>query len=306
MAQIEIVNVRKLSPAQGYVMPANTPGLSSADNITHAQLRKSPFAVGDLVAQGTLVSGQTSTFEFSVPDADADELLKCYVSTDGSTYTEDATYGGTNGKNPFGSVDISGLVTTGTVQNITATKTVNNNANLVIASGSDITVQTGGDITLADAPTVPTDAVNKAYVDSAVGYTEFIQWANQALTNPPGVGAANYTVKNTTGRTWTWSRLAAGNYRLTPSGTNPFTDYTKFIVGWSNFFSDGFGNISAYADLDFQTLNASGTLDFTVSSIPIEVTGAGGNIDGRKLLLAAGSQLDNLMSNMLIHIKLFP
>ncbi len=240
MAQIEIINLRKLSSAQGYVMPANTPGLASADNITHAQLRKSPFS--SVLAQGTLVSGQTSTFEFSIPDADADELLKLYVSTDGSTYTEDATYGGTNGKNPFGSVDLSTYVTTNTAQSITATKTINTNANLVIASGSDITVQTGGDITLADAPTASTDATNKAYVDGLVGYKSCVFWVSSYTPNEST--ALSYTrIYNNTGYTPTLTYLhgliGVQGLRVTFNRTSSNSD---IILPPKLFTDDGFGS----------------------------------------------------------------
>lgn len=199
MAQIEVVNLEKLSATAGYKMPANDPEAVSPDNITHAQLRKSPFGSGQ-ATQGTAVSGENSTFEFSIADNDADELFKLYVSTDGTNYTENKTYGGTNGRNPFSATDISGLVTLTTSQNISGTKTINGNANLVIASGSDITVQTGGDLTLADAPVQTTDATNKAYVDGRT-WTSCVFWIDAMSLDNTTVALSYRRIFNSTGYT---------------------------------------------------------------------------------------------------------
>lgn len=286
MAQIEVINIEKLSEAQGYKMPANTPSAVAPDNITHAQLRKSPFAVGDLVAQGTAVSGENSTFEFSVADGDADELLKLYVSTDGSTYTEKKTYGGANGKNPFGSVDLSTYVTTNTAQSITAIKTY---TALPVSSV---------------APTGSTQFTNKAYVDGLVGYTEYIAWVNQSGTNPP----VSTILKNNTGRTWTWSYLGAGNYRLTPSGVNIFADNTKYTIDWTHWLADGLGTIAGYIDMDFQQIITAGTFDFTVMENYQLVSSTGGSIDGLTVLTTTdiSASPDEVLSNMLLHIRIFP
>ena len=292
MATDKIVNLDELSP-QGYWKPANSISAVSPDNVTHAQLRYSPNFDSNSVVQGTVVSGENSTFVFSIADADSAKLFKLYTSTDGTTYTVNKKFGGDSGVKLFGTTDTSGLVTLTTAQNISGTKTINGSANLVIASGSDITVQAGGDITLADAPTASTDATNKAYVDGLIGYTEFTQWVNQDGTNAPGGGglAVNYTVKNNTGRTWTWSYLGAGNYRLTPSGTNPFSDQSKFYIEFERVLSDGFGTYSGWVDVDNSTMVVSGTMDITVSN---------GTIGG------AGSPTNSILTNWKLSIKLYP
>lgn len=295
MAQTFVYNTNELSP-QGYLKPANTVSAVSPDNITHLQLRYSDFS-SSYVIQGSVVSGENSTFEFSIADNLASEVFKLYYSTDGTTYNVDKTFGGTSGKKLFGATDLSGLVTLTTAQNISGTKTLTGNANIVVGSGSDITVQTGGDITLADAPTASTDAANKSYVDGL----EYIAWANQSLTNPP----TSEIVKNTTGRTWTWSRLAAGNYRLTPSGSNPFSDKTKFTIEFPNWLADGLGTIASYVDVDYQTMTTGGTVDITVMPNQILASGTGGNIDGETVLLSFASAADNLLSNWLLKIRLY-
>lgn len=273
MAQIEVVNLEKLSSAQGYKMPANTPGAVSPDNITHAQLRKSPFADGNLVAQGTAVSGENSTFQFSVADGDADELLKLYVSTDGSTYTERKTYGGANGKNPFGSVDLSTYVTTNTTQNITATKTLASNANLVIGSGSDITVQSGGDITLADAPSVSTDAVNKAYVDSNT-FKSCVFWIDALSIDNTTVALSYRRIFNNTGVTPT---LAYGNNSLGEAGL--VVTFNRTSSAWdivSSHFSnnDEFASIPAGFMYIDSTITQSTAATSTVLTYGTDFTGA--------------------------------
>lgn len=302
MAQTFVYNTNELSP-QGYLKPANTVSAVSPDNVTHLQLRYSDFS-SSYVIQGSVVSGANSTFEFSIADNLASEIFKMYYSTDGTTYNVDKTFGGTSGKKLFATADLSGLVTTGTAQNITATKTLTTNANLVVASGSDITVQSGGDITLADAPTASTDATNKAYVDGLIGYTEYIAWVNQLGTTPP----VSTIVKNNTGRTFTWSYLSVGNYKLTPSGANLFGDTTKYAIYYTQWFGSGLGVVASFCDLDFQTAVTGGTLDFTMIDPQLYVTGAGGNVDGRTVLCneSITANTNGLMSNMLLHIRLFP
>jgi hypothetical protein len=295
MAQTFVYNTNELSP-QGYLKPANTVSAVSPDNITHLQLRYSDFS-SSYVIQGSVVSGENSTFEFSIADNLASEVFKLYYSTDGTTYNVDKTFGGTSGKKLFGATDLSGLVTLTTAQNISGTKTLTGNANIVVGSGSDITVQTGGDITLADAPTVSTDATNKEYVDGL----EYIAWVSQALTNPP----TSQIVKNTTGRTWTWSRLAAGNYRLTPSGSNPFSDKTKFTIEFPNWLADGLGTIASYVDVDYQTMTTGGTVDITTMPNQITVVGTGGNINSKVVLLSSELPIDDLLSNWLLKIRLY-
>ena len=193
MAQTFVYNTNELSP-QGYLKPANTVSAVSPDNVTHLQLRYSDFS-SSYVIQGSVVSGENSTFEFSIADNLASEIFKMYYSTDGTTYTVDKTFGGTSGKKLFATADLSGLVTTGTAQNITATKTLTTNANLVVSSGSDITVQAGGDITLADAPTDSTDATNKAYVDARASKEALIFVNSYDPTGGTIVSATIYNCK---------------------------------------------------------------------------------------------------------------
>ncbi len=245
MAQVTLANIDKLSPAQGYRMPANNPNAAAPDNITHAQLRITPFngSTANTYWQGTVVSGENSSFEFSVPDAYVANLFKLYVSTDGTNYYEKKTYGGSSGINPFGTTDISGLVTLATAQSITATKTFNTNANLVIASGSDITVQTGGDLTLADAPTASTDATNKAYVDGLT-YKSCIFWIDAFYLDK--LTALSYRrIYNNTGVTPT---LAYVNNSLGESGLQ--VTFNRTSAAWdinSNYLSadDGFASYPA-------------------------------------------------------------
>ena len=96
---IEVINLEKLSN-DGYKQPANDPNESTPDNITHAQLRYNTFT-SSYVIQGVAVSGSSSTFEFTVSDALFYWKFKLYVSTDGTTYTEKKSYGGSAGKHLF-------------------------------------------------------------------------------------------------------------------------------------------------------------------------------------------------------------
>jgi hypothetical protein len=301
MAQTFVYNFNEQSP-QGYLKPANTTSAVSPDNVTHAQLRYTDFS-SSYVIQGSVVSGANSTFEFSIADNLASEIFKMYYSTDGTTYNVDKTFGGTSGKKLFATADLSGLVTTGTAQNITATKTLTTNANLVVSSGSDITVQSGGDITLADAPTASTDAVNKAYVDGLIGYTEYIAWVNQDGTNAP----VSTVVKNNTGRTWTWSYISTGNYGLTPSGANPFSDFTKFDIEYDRFISSGQGQMVCMIEIDSTTAQTSGSLDVYVVS-PLYVATPAGTLQYESVFTISGTggTSNNAIARWLVKIRLYP
>jgi hypothetical protein len=240
MATDKIVNINELSP-QGYWKPANTVNAVSPDNVTHAQLRYSDFSAS-YVVQGSIVSGENSTFKFSIADNLATELFKLYTSTDGTTYTVDKRFGGDNGVKLFGTNDLSGLVTLTTAQNISGTKTLTGNANIVVGSGSDITVQTGGDITLADAPTASTDATNKAYVDGLIGYKSCVFWVSSFTPNEST--ALNYTrIYNNTGVTPTLtygqSLFGAQGLRVTFNRTSSNSD---IILPGKLFTDDGFGS----------------------------------------------------------------
>jgi len=244
MATDKIVNLDELSP-QGYWKPANTVSAVSPDNVTHAQLRYSPGFDENGVIQGTVVSGENSTFVFSVADEHSAKLFKLYTSTDGTTYSVNKKFGGDSGVKLFGTTDTSGLVTLTTAQNIVATKTLTTNANLVVSSGSDITVQAGGDITLADAPTASTDATNKAYVDGLIGYKSCVFWV--ASFTPNESTALSYTrIYNNTGYTPTLtygqSLFGTQGLRVTFNRTSSNSD---IILPPKLFTDDGFGSKNA-------------------------------------------------------------
>ena len=99
---IEIINLEKLDN-DGRKQPANDPTSSTPDNITHCQLRYNTFT-SSYVIQGVAVTGASSTFQFTIPSTTGagitnfPSLFKLYVSTDGTTYTEKQSYGGTLGK----------------------------------------------------------------------------------------------------------------------------------------------------------------------------------------------------------------
>lgn len=89
------INLERLS-GDGYKMNANNPTASTPSYITHAQLRYSPFTSSEAI-QGAFVTGANSTVEFDVTGNNLYVPLKLYTSLNGTTYTEDKTYGGTNG-----------------------------------------------------------------------------------------------------------------------------------------------------------------------------------------------------------------
>jgi len=89
------INLERLS-GNGYKMNANSPTASTPSYITHAQLRYSPFTSSEAI-QGAFVTGANSTVEFDVTGNNLYVPLKLYTSLNGTTYTEDKTYGGTNG-----------------------------------------------------------------------------------------------------------------------------------------------------------------------------------------------------------------
>lgn len=251
MATDKIVNLDELSP-QGYWKPANSISAVSPDNVTHAQLRYSPSFDSNSAVQGTVISGENSTFVFSIADADSAKLFKLYTSTDGTTYTVNKKFGGDDGVKLFGTTDTSGLVTLTTAQNISGTKTINGSANLVIASGSDITVQSGGDITLADAPTASTDAANKAYVDARASKEALIFVSSY---DPTGGTIVSATIYNTTGRTFTLSNVSGGILiSFTGSATSSlffqtFNAVDDFDANVGFSYQSGFDQSSPYTSL---------------------------------------------------------
>ncbi len=90
------VELDKYSEENYYKQPANSPIADSPDNVTHARLYYNTFA-GSNYIQGDFVSGSNSTVEFDNTDVDY-ILFKLFVSTDGTTYTERKSFGGTLGK----------------------------------------------------------------------------------------------------------------------------------------------------------------------------------------------------------------
>jgi len=91
-----IVNLEKYAEENYYKQPANSPGAASPDNITHARLYYDTFAGANYI-QGDFVSSSNSTVEFDNTDVTY-TLFKLFTSTDGVTYTERKSFGGTSGK----------------------------------------------------------------------------------------------------------------------------------------------------------------------------------------------------------------
>jgi hypothetical protein len=95
-----IVNLDKYS-ADGFKQSANSLVATSPDNITHARLYYDSFAGTDFI-QGAFVVGKNSTLEFDNSGVSFTKY-KLFESTDGVTYTENKTYGGTEGRDEFNS-----------------------------------------------------------------------------------------------------------------------------------------------------------------------------------------------------------
>ena len=91
-----VVNLEKLSN-DGYKMPANNPSVALPENIQYGQLRYDNFLPPNVI-QGTFVSGKTSTIEFTILDSLLIWDFKLFLSTDGVSYSEEKTFGGTSGK----------------------------------------------------------------------------------------------------------------------------------------------------------------------------------------------------------------
>ena len=315
MAQDYIHNFDKLS-SQGYKQPANNPDEVSPDYLTHCQLRYSPFTSSEAIA-GTVVTGETSTFVFSIPDGNITSTFKMYVSTDnGTTYTEDKTFGGSSGKKLFGANDLSNYVALTGAQSITGTKTISGSANLVIASGSDITVQAGGDITLADAPSASTDAVNKAYVDGLVGWKTCVFWIDSFTPNE-SIALSYRRIYNNTGVTPTLtygtSLFGAQGLRVTFNRTSAASD---LILPGKLHTDDGFGskNAAGFLSIDetWNQASSNTTVDlFYVDDIAtnwdISTANFGGidiwskyTLSGGTLTRAAGSTAGSYTDQMFL------
>ena len=222
MATDKIVNLDELSP-QGYWKPANSISAVSPDNVTHAQLRYSPGFDENGVIQGTVVSGENSTFVFSVADEHSAKLFKLYTSTDGTTYTVNKKFGGDSGVKLFGTTDTSGLVTLATAQTISAVKTFS------ALPESAVTPTTAGQLT------------RKGYVDNLIGYKSCVFWV--ASYTPNESTALSYTrIYNNTGYTPTLtygtSLFGAQGLRVTFNRTSSNSD---IILPPKLFTDDGFG-----------------------------------------------------------------
>lgn len=226
MATDKIVNLDELSP-QGYWKPANSISAVSPDNVTHAQLRYSPNFDSNSVVQGTVVSGENSTFVFSIADADSAKLFKLYTSTDGTTYNVNKKFGGDSGVKLFGTTDTSGLVTLTTAQTISAVKTFS------ALPESAVTPTTAGQLT------------RKGYVDNLIGYKSCVFWV--ASYTPNESTALSYTrIYNNTGYTPTLTYLqgitGTPGLRVTFNRTSSNSD---IILPPKLFTDDGFGGKNA-------------------------------------------------------------
>lgn len=91
-----VVELEKYSEENYYKQPANSPGADSPDNITHARLYYDDFA-GSNYIQGDFIEDSNSTVEFD-NEGISFVLFKLFVSTDGVTYTERKSFGGSEGK----------------------------------------------------------------------------------------------------------------------------------------------------------------------------------------------------------------
>jgi hypothetical protein len=91
-----IVELDKYAEENYYKQAANSPDAAAPDNITHARLYYNTFASTNYI-QGDFVSGSNSTVEFD--NAGVTYILfKLFTSTDGTTYTERKSFGGSEGK----------------------------------------------------------------------------------------------------------------------------------------------------------------------------------------------------------------
>jgi len=202
---IVILNLERID-SDGKLIPANNPNYAVPSYIKYAQLRYNTFS-NSYVVQGTfLATGESSTIEFDLSSVSSSyTLFKLYTSTDGVTYTEDKTYGGTTGRTIFTS--IAGTVMTTGDQTIAGVKTFSSLpvSNATVSSNSQLT--------------------NKTYVDRAYGQSIKLV-LNQTVT-----GAITYRILyNKTSYSISSSvRNSAGDYSITFNGAifnNP--DYVSF------------------------------------------------------------------------------
>lgn len=246
MAVIEIINLEKLS-RDGFKQPTNDPSASSPDKVTHAQLRYNDFSTTYKI-QGTAVYNSSSTFEFSVSSAisNAYSLYKLFVSTDGTNYTEDKSYGGTSGRT------LTGLNT-----DLLATNNAWTGANTfnTVMPSSTLTA-TGKD----QFTTLRSTGLRYSCTLAQTG------------TNAPTTS----NLHNTTGATAVWSYVTVGVYRLTFSNNQLFNNaYYTYNFSYSpTLFDATLGNIYGFAQVDTLSI-ASGQFDLYVYDASKEASTSG-------------------------------
>ena len=222
---IEIINLEKLDN-DGRKQPANDPTSSTPDNITHCQLRYNTFT-SSYVIQGVAVTGASSTFEFDLT-AITYTLFKLYVSTDGTTYTEKKSYGGSSGK---------------TLNETTA------NAVLVTGNQTVTGIKTFSSVPIVStAATTSTQLVNKLFVDTRAGIKQWKGYIIQSATGAPAL-ASNLLYVNTTGSTPTFSRDSTGYYLMTfPTGWMGETSNPKLLIEYTGYQLAALGIINGSGD----------------------------------------------------------
>jgi len=91
-----VVNLEKYSD-DGYKKSANSLNADAPDNITHVRFYYNNF-IGNNYVQADFVTGKNSTVEYD-ETVTSYTKFKMFVSTDGTNYTENKSYGGTEGHN---------------------------------------------------------------------------------------------------------------------------------------------------------------------------------------------------------------
>jgi len=238
---IVILNLERID-SDGKLIPANNPNYAVPSYIKYAQLRYNTFS-NSYVVQGTfLATGESSTIEFDLNGVSSSyTLFKLYTSTDGVTYTEDKTYGGTTGRTIFTSV--AGAVLTSGNQNVAGIKdfsdsiksntisehTTNtgvtidgvlikdslDNSNIVTKDGvQTITgIKTYSAIPIMSSlATTGTQAVNKNFVDARAGIKQWKGLIEQTASTPP-ILLKEFI--NTTGTTVSFSIVSTGYHLMT-------------------------------------------------------------------------------------------
>jgi hypothetical protein len=277
---IVILNLERID-SDGKLIPANNPNYAVPSYIKYAQLRYNTFS-NSYVVQGTfLATGESSTIEFDLSSVSSSyTLFKLYTSTDGVTYTEDKTYGGTTGRTIFTSV--AGAVLTSGNQNVAGIKdfsdsiksntisehTTNtgvtidgvlikdslDNSNIVTKDGvQTITgIKTYSAIPIISSlATTGTQAVNKNFVDSRIGIKQWKGIFNISYALPPSL-VEEYI--NTTGGTVSFSRVSTGYYLMTFSaGWMGVAENRRVLFEYTRFHktTDGDTSTSYFSILQY-------------------------------------------------------